>query len=76
MSTNWLGELEHQVERVTGELAAVRRESSGLKSKLQRLRRELAEARGDEAARDAWATEREELRRRLARLIERLESLV
>lgn len=76
MGAHWLSELEDQVERVTAELAEARRESRNLKSKLQRLRRELAEARGGEAERDAWTGERAELRRRVGELVERLEALL
>ncbi|MEE8138662.1 MAG: hypothetical protein V3T81_07330 [Thermoanaerobaculia bacterium] len=75
MDMNWLSDLEEKVHAVSQQLEALRKESRSFKSKMQKLRRELAEARADGGNRD-WERQREEVRRRVSRLAERLEKLV
>ena len=58
----WLKELEDQVRRATGEIAALRKQNRSLTSRVKRLKREAQAT--DEAAAGDWEDERAEIRRR------------
>lgn len=70
----WLQALEEKVHTAAGRLRELREENAGLRRKIEELEARLAAPASDEAAR--WAGEREEIRGRVERLVERLEGLL
>lgn len=81
MSDKWLGELEEQVRAAAGQLRTLKKENAELKKRLAAL--EKGKGRGKRrgskraaAGGDDWARERDEIRRRVEKLTERLESLL
>ncbi len=71
---DWLSDLEDKVVAAGTQLEALRRENRSFKTKIQKLRRELAEVRADGGDRD-WGRQRDEIRRRVSRLARQLEKL-
>lgn len=79
MSLDFLKPLEERVERAAAEIATLRGRGSELEGRIAELERALAaavEAKGAKAAPADWEREREALRRRVAALVERLETLL
>ena len=70
----WLKELEDQVRRATGEIAALRKQNRSLTSRVKRLKREAQST--DEAAAGDWEDERAEIRRRAEQIAATLETLL
>ncbi len=70
--TTWLSDLEKKVQAASNQLQELRKQNRSYKSKLQKLRRELAEARAEPSG--SW--EREQVRQRVSRLANRLEEII
>lgn len=74
----WLETLEARVRQASERIRALRQENAELQDRVEELEGRLAEV--DEAAtteaREQWEEEREEIRARVARLTEKLESLL
>ena len=70
----WLQALEEKVHAAAGRLRELREENASLRRKIEELEERLAAPASGEAAR--WAGEREEIRGRVERLVERLEELL
>lgn len=71
--TAWIDQLEEAVERASARLRELEKRNRELETRLAALARQ-AEEKGAEA--DGWEEEKEEIRRRVARLAEGLESLL
>lgn len=74
MSTEWLGDLEARITEAAEELRRLRGENEELRAELIELRAHGESAPEREVA--EWAAERDEVRARVARLVEQLESLL
>lgn len=76
--SEWLDSLENSVKKATAEIARLRGENDRLSTVVAELEARLAAATngGEDPAVQAWATERDEVRRRVEALTERLEGLV
>lgn len=73
--TTWLRELEEKVHTAAGLIRELRQENATLRRRVEELEERLAAApASEEAAR--WSEEREEIRGRVARLVEHLEGLL
>lgn len=70
----WLQALEEKVHAAAGRLRELQEENAGLRRKIEELEARLAAPASGEAAR--WVEEREEIRGRVERLVERLEGLL
>lgn len=70
----WLQELEDQIRRATGEIAALRKQNRSLTSRIKRLKREARAT--DEAAAGDWDEERAEIRQRAEQIAATLETLL
>ncbi len=70
----WLQALEEKVHAAAGRIQELNGENAGLRRKIEELEARLAAPASDGAA--SWAEEREEIRGRVARLVEHLEGLV
>lgn len=70
----WLQALEEKVHAAAGRIRELKEENAGLRRKVEELEAQLATPTSDEAA--GWTEEREEIRGRVARLIEHLEGLL
>jgi uncharacterized coiled-coil DUF342 family protein len=73
MSTEWLGDLEARITEAAEELRRLRGENEELRAELIELRAHGENAPEREIAQ--WAAERDEVRARVARLVEQLEAL-
>ncbi len=76
----WLKELGDAVAAATKEIARLRRQNKSLSTQLQKAKGELTASKQRAASEpapeaEAWAGEREEIRRRVARLVDTLEEL-
>ena len=84
MSDDWLDHLERTVHEATETIGTLRRQNQDLAERIDSLEEELAQARagdggeagGDENAAAAWREERQEIRRRVESLTEKLEGLL
>lgn len=82
MSDDWLEHLERTVHEATETIGALRRQNEDLAGHIDSLEEELAQARsgdgggGDDDAAAAWQDERQEIRRRVESLTEKLEGLL
>jgi ubiquinone biosynthesis protein UbiJ len=76
--SEWLDSLENSVKKATAEIARLRGENDRLSTVVAELEARLAAATndGEDPAVQAWAAERDEVRRRVEALTERLEGLV
>ena len=74
MSTEWLGDLEARITEAAEELRRLRGENEELRAELIELRAHGENAPEREVA--EWAAERDEVRARVARLVEQLEALL
>lgn len=74
MSTEWLGDLEARITEAADELRRLRGENGELRAELIELRAHGENAPDREVAQ--WAAERDEVRARVARLVEQLEALL
>ena len=73
--TTWLQALEEKVHAAAGLIRELRQENATLRRRVEELEERLASApASDEGAR--WTEEREEIRGRVARLVEHLEGLL
>ena len=70
----WLQALEEKVHAAAGRIRELREENASLQRKIEELEARLAAPVSGEAT--GWAEEREEIRGRVARLVEHLEGLV
>jgi hypothetical protein len=70
----WLRVLEEKVHAAAGRIRELREENDGLRQRIEELEARLAVPADGEAA--GWVEEREEIRGRVARLVEHLEELV
>lgn len=73
--SDWLDVLEAKVHEAAERLRELRDRNRELEIRLQELEERLAAAEGDGEAARAWATERDEIRRRVERLTAGLEEL-
>jgi len=84
VSDDWLEHLERTVHEATETIGALRRQNEDLTERIDSLEEELAQARseegngggGDDSAAAAWQDERQEIRRRVESLTEKLEGLL
>jgi hypothetical protein len=74
MSTELLDELEARVHEAAERLRALKEQNSRLAERVAELEEQLEAREGEEAS--AWASEREEVRRRLEGLVATLEGLL
>lgn len=76
--SEWLDSLETSIKKATAEIARLRGENERLGTLVAELEARLAAASngGEDPAAGAWASERDEIRRRVEALTERLEGLV
>lgn len=74
MTIEWLGDLEARITEAAEELRRLRGENEELRAELIELRAHAGTAPEREVAQ--WAAEREEVRTRVARLVEQLEALL
>lgn len=73
--TAWLQVLEEKVHAAAGRIRALREENAALRLRIQEMEEQLATASSsDEAHR--WVEEKQEIRGRVARLVEHLEELM
>jgi hypothetical protein len=70
----WLQALEEKVHAAAGRILELRDENTRLRQKIEELEERLATPTDDGAA-ETWVEEREEIRGRVARLVEHLEGL-
>jgi BMFP domain-containing protein YqiC len=70
----WLRVLEEKVHAAAGRILELREENAGLRRRIEELEARLAAPASDGA--DRWTEEREEIRGRVARLVEHLEELL
>ena len=70
----WLQALEEKVHAAAGRILELREENARLQRRIEELEERLATPATDEAG-ARWIEEREEIRERVARLVERLEGL-
>lgn len=81
-SEGWLEELESTVRQAGETIASLRREKADLEARIEKLQADAgpeSDPGGDEAGDDgaaAWREERQEIRGRVEKLTERLESLL
>jgi predicted nucleic acid-binding Zn-ribbon protein len=75
---DWLDALEQRVHEATARLQDLANENATLTARIGDLERQLEEStpEGDEKAATAWKQERHDIRRRVERLTEDLESLL
>lgn len=76
MDAKWLGELEDKVAAAAKQLKALRKENRTIKTRLKKLQRELLEVDGATEGADTWRRERQQVQRRLEKLVESLEQLL
>ena len=69
----WLQDLEKKVVEVGAEIAGLRKKNRELNAKIKRLERK---AKQQNDGSDTWATEREQLRKRVSGLVTTLDSLL
>ncbi len=74
MTSEWLGELEDRVRDAAEELRRLRDENGELRSRVEHL--EQAAASRSVAVDGDWASERDEIRQRVQRLVGELEGLL
>ena len=72
--TAWLQTLEQKVHAAAGRILELREENTRLRRRIEELEERLSAPATDEAA-GRWVEEREEIRSRVARLVEHLEGL-
>ncbi len=70
----WLQALEEKVHAAAGRILELRDENTRLRQKIEELEEQLSAPATDEAA-GRWVDEREEIRGRVARLVQLLEGL-
>jgi predicted RNase H-like nuclease (RuvC/YqgF family) len=75
MANEWLQELEQRVEAAIKEIERLRRENKTLKAQVERLGKQLADAKAAGGGDGAWGEERAAIRQRVERLVKGLESL-
>ena len=75
MTPDPLKEFERYAERAIDEIARLRRESSDLRRRVEKLEAELEAANRGGAASESWARERAALGRRIGALVDSLEAL-
>lgn len=75
MEIEWLDGLETRVREAVDRLAALSEENRSLREKVQDLETRLAAESGQGEASGLWEREREEVRRRVEALTQRLEEL-
>ena len=73
--TTWLQVLEEKVHAAAGRIRELRDENAVLRRRIQELEGHLATAPPSEEA-NRWVEERQEIRGRVARLVEHLEGLM
>jgi len=71
----WLQALEEKVHAAAGRILELREENARLQRRIEELEERLATPVTDEAA-GRWVEEREEIRERVARLVDHLEGLL
>ena len=76
MDLNWLKNLEKQVQAVTQEIEALRKENRTCKTKVMQLEQKLADARSADKSAGNWEKERETVRDRVEKLATSLEKLL
>ena len=69
MKNQWLEDLETKVEAALAELARLKKENDTLRATIEKL-----EEAGKDPAESGWEEERDEVRERVGRLVETLES--
>ncbi len=75
MAIEWLGDLERRVEAVLRELERQRRENKSLKAQVERLSKQLADAKSSGEGAGGWEEERAAIRQRVEKLVHTLEEL-
>ena len=75
MTKAWLRDLEERVREASEQLRKLRSENQKLRRKLGKLEERLAAAPGDDE-KAAWTGERDEIRRRVEKLVEHLDGLL
>jgi predicted RNase H-like nuclease (RuvC/YqgF family) len=75
MAKEWLQELEQRVEAAIKEIERLRRENKSLKTQVERLGKQLADAKAGGGGDGAWEEERAAIRQRVEKLVKGLESL-
>lgn len=73
--TAWLQVLEEKVHAAAGRIRELRDENAVLRRRIQELEGQLATVPSSEEA-NRWVEERQEIRGRVARLVEHLEGLM
>lgn len=73
--TAWLQALEERVHAAAGRIRELRDENAALRRRLQEMEERLATVPSSEDA-NRWIEERQEIRGRVARLVEHLEELM
>ncbi len=76
MAIKWLNDLERKVQTASKELKTLRKENRTYKLKIKQLQRQLEEAGGGRPISSEWDSERQEIRRRVAKLADGLERLL
>lgn len=74
MDTSWLDKLENRVRQAAEALAAVREQNRDLRKQVETLER--ATQGGGESDVGDWEVERQEIRRRVEKLVAGLEALL
>lgn len=73
--TAWLRALEEKVHAAAGRIRELREENAALRRRIEEMQGQLAQAPSSEDA-TRWVEERQEIRGRVARLVEHLEELM
>lgn len=74
--TSWLQALEEKVHTAARRIRELKEENATLHRRVEELEQRLAEAPASDDAAARWAEEREEIRGRVARLVEHLDGLL
>lgn len=74
--TAWLQALEEKVHAAAGRIRELREENANLRRRIQEMEEQLAVVPSSSEDANRWVEERQEIRGRVARLVEHLEELM
>ncbi|MCP3957054.1 MAG: cell division protein ZapB [bacterium] len=75
MTTAWLRDLEERVQEASARLSDLQKKNGELEKRIQELETEL-EAAPDAAQAAAWSEERDDIRKRVEKLVDHLGELL